>query len=117
MLGLADTRKGVAVMHVQIVTFRLEGITEAEYRAGCEAETGVFNELPGLLGKIWIARPETNTYGAVYLWRDRDAYAQYVDGEVFQSILDDESLAGVESADYEVLDDLTRATQPGLTLV
>lgn len=104
-------------MHVQIVTFELKGITEDEYRTGCADETGAFADLPGLLSKVWIGSADTNTYGAVYFWRDQDAMQRYVGGEIFRSILDDESLANVQSSDYTVLDELTRATQPGLAVV
>lgn len=33
-------------MHVQIVTFGLEGISEDEYHQGCKEATGIFAQLP-----------------------------------------------------------------------
>jgi heme-degrading monooxygenase HmoA len=103
-------------MHAQIVTFGLRGITEDEYHDGCEEETGFFAELPGLIAKIWLRNSTANEYGAVYLWADREAYETYVSGEVFRSIKEDPTLADVSSRDFEVFEDLTALTQPGMTL-
>lgn len=103
-------------MHVQVVTFGLEGVSEEEYHRGCRAEAGLFAELPGLVAKIWLRDPAAREYGAVYLWASREAYETYVSGEVFRSIQDDPTLSGVTSRDFEVFDDLTALTQPGLTL-
>lgn len=103
-------------MRVQIVTFGLEGISEQEYHQGCREETGIFAQLPGLIAKIWLRNSAANQYGAVYLWADDTAYDAYISGEVFQSIQDDPTLADVRSRDFDVFDDLTALTQPGLTI-
>lgn len=103
-------------MHVQIVTFGLEGISEDEYHQGCKEETGIFARLPGLIAKIWLRNSATNEYGAVYLWADHQAYEAYIRGEVFQSIQEDPTLADVSSTDFDVFDDLTALTEPGLTI-
>ena len=103
-------------MHVQVVTFGLKNVTEDEYHEGCKSETGVFATLPGLIAKIWLRNPDANVYGAVYLWADRAAHRAYIEGDVFRSIENDPSLTDVRSEDYEVFDDLTAVTQPGLTL-
>jgi heme-degrading monooxygenase HmoA len=104
-------------MHAQVVTFTLNGITEEEYREACEGEAETFAALPGLLGKIWLRDPETNTYGGIYLWRDRDWFEAYIEGEVFGALKEDASLKGVQSRDFEIFEDLTKATQPHLSLV
>lgn len=104
-------------MHVQVITFGLNGITEEQYHQACEAETETFAALPGLLAKTWLRNPETNTYGGMYLWRDRDSFEGYLNGEVFKAISADESLSNVTSNDYDVFEDLTKATQPGLSVI
>jgi len=45
-----------------------------------------------------------------------EAYETYVGGEVFQSILNDPTLRDVKSKDFEVFDDLTALTHPGMTI-
>ncbi len=101
-------------MHVQVVTFGLDGLTEAEYHEGCRGETGAFAELPGLLAKIWTKDEAESTFGAVYLWRDRESYENYLKGDIFKSIEEDPTLSNVTSKNFDVYEDLTKATQPGL---
>jgi hypothetical protein len=98
-------------MHVQLVTFALDGISEEQYREACEAETGSFAGLPGLICKIWLRDAETGTYGGLYLWRDRESYERYVEGDVFEAIKHDPSLKDIESHHFGVFDDLTAATR------
>jgi Putative mono-oxygenase ydhR len=57
-------RKGEA-MHAQVITFGLNGITEEQFREACGADAQTFANLPGLLAKIWLRNPETNTYGGL----------------------------------------------------
>lgn len=104
-------------MHVQIVTFGLNGVTEEQFHDFCSGEAATFAALPGLLGKIWLRSPDGSTYGGIYLWRDRAAHDDYVRGEIWRSVAGDPSLAGVKSDDFEVFEDLTKETQPVLTLV
>jgi quinol monooxygenase YgiN len=104
-------------MYVQVVTFGLKGISEDEYRDGCQQETSTFASVPGLLTKIWLRDPESNTYGAVYLWRDREAYETYLKGDVWASVEGDESLTNVTSKSFGVIEELTSETQPGVTVV
>ena len=103
-------------MHVQVVTFGLKGITEDEYHEACEVETATFAALPGLVAKTWLRNAETNSYGGMYLWRDRESCEEYMAGDVFKSIESDPTLVDVTSKDFEVFEDLTKATQPGLAI-
>jgi heme-degrading monooxygenase HmoA len=105
-----------ATVYVQLITFTLSGPTEAQYHVGCRQETHVFAELPGLLAKVWLRDPDTGTYGGLYLWQDRAAYEDYVSSDVFRAIQDDPSFAGVTSRGFDHFEDLTKATQPGLTV-
>ncbi|HVL90730.1 MAG TPA: YdhR family protein [Actinomycetota bacterium] len=104
-------------MYVQVVTFRLGGIDETQYHEACKAETEPFATLPGLLAKIWLRDPAGGIYGGLYLWRDREAHDAYVAGPIFDSIVKAPAFADVASKGFDVFDDLTKATQPGLSLV
>jgi heme-degrading monooxygenase HmoA len=104
-------------MHVQVVTFRLNGVTEEQYHEACRDLADTFANLPGLLAKIWLRGPETGTYGGVYLWRDRDAFEDYIKGEVFKAVENDPVLTDVRSVDFGVFSDLTQITQPEVVLV
>jgi len=104
-------------MHVQVVTFGLNGVTEEQFREVSEADAPTFATLPGLLAKIWLRDPETNTYGGLYLWADQEAYERYIKGEVFGAIEADQNLKNVESRDFGVFEDLCSLTMAKLRAV
>lgn len=104
-------------MHAQVVTFGLNGITEAQFREACGADAPRFASLPGLLAKIWLRDPETSTYGGMYVWADQEAYERYVKGEVFDAIRTNQNLKDVESRDFGVFEDLSARTMPQLRAV
>jgi hypothetical protein len=106
-------REGDA-MHAQVITFGLSGITEEQYREACGSDAPMFANLPGLLAKVWLRSPETNTYGGLYLWADQESYERYIEGEVFNAIKADPHLANVESRDFGVFDDLSSVTMSKL---
>jgi hypothetical protein len=101
-------------MHAQVITFGLNGITEDQFREACGADAPTFANLPGLLAKIWLRDPETNTYGGLYLWEDHESYEGYIKGEVFNAIKENPHLQNVESRDFGVFDDLSAITMPKL---
>jgi hypothetical protein len=104
-------------MHAQVITFGLNGITEEQFRQACGADAPTFATLPGLLAKIWLRDPETNTYGGLYLWADQEAYERYIKGEVFNAIKENQNLKNVESRDFGVFEDLSSLTMPKLRAV
>jgi heme-degrading monooxygenase HmoA len=40
--------------------------------------------MPGLIEKLWLKQPDTNTFGGVYLWEDQAAATRYRNSELFQ---------------------------------
>lgn len=97
-------------MHIQIVTFHLKDITEAEYRTACEQEAHAFADVPGLISKVWLANAVTNTYGGVYTWENREAMERYTQSDLFASITNDPHLGEVASTDFGILEGPTRVT-------
>jgi hypothetical protein len=100
-------------MHVQIVTFSLRDLSDADYRSACEGLASVFSGLPGLVSKVWLADKATNTYGWIYSWVDRPAMEAYLGSDIFTAIAADPDLVGITSRDFEVLEGPTRQTGPG----
>src|SRR4028118_2328990 len=98
-------------MHVQIVNFSLKGISEEDYRRQCEAIASAFANLPGLVSKTWLADPETNTYGGVYVWRDLQAMEDYAVTDLYKGILANPHFDKVTVKDFAVLEDPTRVTR------
>ena len=101
-------------MPALVVTFGLNGITEEQFHDASGADAQMFANLPGLLAKFWLRDPEANTYGGVYIWADQEAYEGYLKGEIFNAIKADGNLKNVESRDFDVFEDLTAQTTPGL---
>ena len=61
-------------MHVQIINFSLNDLTHDAYSDACNDIAETFANLPGLISKLWIANPETNTYGGVYFWESKKTW-------------------------------------------
>ena len=98
-------------MHIQIVNFRLVGMTELEYAEACVQQFApAFRDLPGLISKIWLINPETNTYGGVYTWRDKASMETYKNSELFNAIVTNPRFTGLTSSDFAVMEAPTRVT-------
>ena len=103
-------------MHAQIVTFRLDGPAEADFRRMCEEVAPASAEIPGLISKLWLADPASTTYAGVYTWRDRRAMEDYLASDFFAAVKANPALAGLSSKDFAVLEGPTRVTH-GLAAV
>jgi hypothetical protein len=97
-------------MHVQIITFKLKGLSDEEYRSHCEAIAPAFTQLPGLLSKTWLANAETNTYGGVYLWRDRRSMESYERSDIYGGMLANPHLEGLVARSFPVVEEATEIT-------
>lgn len=103
-------------MHAQIVTYRVEGVSDAEFIEANREFAEAMAAVPGLLAKVWL-KGGNGVYGGLYLWRDREAYEAFLASELWAEVLGDASMLDVASTDYGVMEELTRATQPGLKLL
>jgi hypothetical protein len=90
-------------MYLQVVTFRLKGIGEAEYLDRVDALAPVFAGMRGLRSKVWLADPGTRTYGGVYLWADSESMDAYRSGEIFRGLRSDPELNTLDSREFSVL--------------
>lgn len=98
-------------MHIQVFNFQLKHMTEVEYRVACDELAPAFAAVPGLLTKVWLANPETNTYGGVYTWRDRRAMEDFATTELFAAVLNHPNLDGITSKDFAVIEAPTHVTR------
>ena len=103
-------------MHIQIVTFKLNGLSEGEYRKMCDQVAPALAGLQGLIAKIFLANAETNTYGGVYTWQDREAMVAFSRSEIFAAVANNPQLTDVRSTDFGVLEEPTQVTH-GLVAV
>jgi len=98
-------------MHMQVITFKLDGIDEADYRAHAEQTASAFAALPGLRAKVWLANQQTNTYGGIYTWDDVAAMRAYQGGKIFQGLQANPHLVEVAVRDFSVLAAPTKVTR------
>jgi heme-degrading monooxygenase HmoA len=98
-------------MHIQILNFHLSGMSDADWRAHADEAAPIFAEVPGLISKVWLANPTTNTYGAVYTWASREAMDEYAKSDLFKAVATNPGLAGVTSTDFDVIEEPTGVTR------
>jgi hypothetical protein len=102
-------------MEALVVTFKTDASEEA-FTVANEADAPLFAEVDGLLAKIWIVDPESNTYGGIKLFSDGAAVDAYLESDLFKSILEEPSLEGTSYRRYRVIEELTAKTQPGIQI-
>jgi Putative mono-oxygenase ydhR len=98
---------------MQIITFTLDGIDDAEYQAHAEQNAPAFAALPGLRAKVWLANPQTNTYGGIYTWDDVAAMKAYQGGKIFQGLQANPHMTDLAVSDFSVLARPTKLTRGG----
>src|SRR5215510_9946015 len=104
-------------MHAQVVTYRLDGITDDEFIEANKEFADAMAAVPGLVAKIWLKGADDGAYGGVYLWEDEAAYQDFLASELWTEALKDDSLMDLASRDYGVMADLTQMTQPGMEVL
>jgi len=98
-------------MYIQIVNFNLKNTTPAEYEKLCQSLAPQFAALPGLISKVWLADPASNTFGGVYTWQDRAAYEAYTRSELSGWVSCHPNLSNVASQGFDILEEPTRQTR------
>src|SRR5690242_1806382 len=102
-------------MYILIVNFNLKGISHEEYQAHCSHLAPVYNSMPGFISKVWLADPQSNTYGGVYTWQSQEALEAYKQSDIFQKLLVHPNLVNVTAHEFGVLEGPTQVTH-GLAL-
>jgi hypothetical protein len=104
-------------MYIQIITFNLVDMTEPEWRQQAERNAPKYAECPGLLAKLWMSNPETNTCGAVYLWKDKETLDAHNRGPLAERVRTHPNYRNQSITEYVMHEELVRKTQPGLKVV
>jgi len=100
-------------MHSLIINFNIQGISHDQYKGACDELAATFATIPGLISKQWLANEETNTYGGVYLWRDREAMEAFKSSEIFSQVANNPAFTDVTATDFEILDGPSKVTGIG----
>ena len=102
-------------MYTRIVTFRLNGPTGDEYRQHAAAIADAFAAWDGLVAKLWIAEPGSETYGGIYVFASKDHADRSRQTPEFTGLVVNPGFTDLAINEYEVLDDLTARTGGVLT--
>ena len=103
-------------MHIQVVNFHFNDLSDADFRALCDEVAPAFAEVPGLISKVWLENRSTNTYGGIYTWESRQAMEDYSKSELFRGVAANLSFADITSIDFGVIEGPTSVTR-GLAAV
>jgi hypothetical protein len=101
-------------MIIQIVQFRLAGLSAAEYLGHAERVAPLFKQMRGLVSKVWLADAETGTYGGLYTWADRAALEQYRASEIYAQLIGNPHFVELSDREFAILPDPTQVTAPAL---
>jgi|TARA_B100000959_G_scaffold165848_1_gene173714 heme-degrading monooxygenase HmoA len=108
--GHSESRTYIEGMHIMIVNFNLHELSRAQYEGVCEGLASTFAAIDGLISKHWLANEETNTYGGVYVWKDRQAMLDFKESALFGQVGSNPALINITVTDFEVLESPSKVT-------
>ncbi len=97
-------------MHAAVVTLNLKGMAHEEFAKVCGQFCPAFEQIPGLVTKVWISDPKKNTYGGLYTFRDRAAFEAYQKSDLWRQVQAFPNFANITVQNFDVLDEWTRRT-------
>ncbi len=98
-------------MHAQVITYHLKDLSQEEYERLCEPLAPIIAAQPGLIEKVWLADPASNTYGGIYKWRDRQAMEAFMQTDLVKGFASHPGIVGLASQDFPVWEAATRVTR------
>ena len=100
-------------MHILIINFNLQDLSRAQFEEACQDLAQTFAEIPGLITKTWLANEETNTYGGVYHFENKQAMLDYKESEVFAAIGANPAFVNPVITDFGILEVPSKVTGIG----
>ena len=103
-------------MIIQVVTFNLEDLSDAEYRSACDVLAPELARVPGLISKVWLADEASNTYGGVYTWTDREAMDAFARSDFFMAFAANPDFANITSKVFGILEGPSEVTRTAIPI-
>ena len=100
-------------MHILIINFNLKDLSREQFEEECQGLAQAFAEISGLVTKTWLANEETNTYGGVYHFENKQAMLEYKKSEIFSEIGKNPSFTNHIITDFEILEGPSKVTGIG----
>jgi quinol monooxygenase YgiN len=101
---------------IQVVTFSLNGLKDADYRSVCDGLAPELAAAPGLISKVWLADEASNTYGGVYTWADRQAMETFARSDFFKAFATNPSFANITATAYGILEGPSEVTRTSIPI-
>ena len=98
-------------MHILIINFNLDGLSEAEYEKGCNEVAPAFAAVPGLASKVWLADRAEGIFGGVYTFESEKAADDFLESDLFVGVGSTPGLVNISVRRFDVLDGPTRVTR------
>ena len=100
-------------MHILIINFNLKDLSREQFEEECQGLAQTFADISGLITKTWLANEETNTYGGVYHFENKQAMLDYKKSEVFAAIGANPAFINPVITDFGILDGPSKVTGIG----
>ena len=97
-------------MHILIINFNLKDLSREQFEEECQGLAQTFADISGLITKTWLANEETNTYGGVYQFKNKQAMLEYKKSEIFSEIGNNPAFINHNITDFEILEDPSKVT-------
>ena len=97
-------------MHLLMITFQLNGISEADYLARNKEDATLLARFPGLYSKVQLADAAANTYGGMYLWKDERAMEAFAHSDIVKAIAARPYLTNFSIKDYDIEEERSHVT-------
>jgi hypothetical protein len=104
-------------MAILVVNFGLSGIGDEQYRELTASVAEYFTQVSGLLSKIWLADPDSNTYGGSYLFESRVAIDAYLASDLMAGLRANPAMTAVTTRVFDAIEAATAITQGPLPIV
>lgn len=91
-------------MYVQILTFRLNGISHQEFAALCDQVAPGYAEVDGCISKLFVRDPDdADAFGGVYVWETREAAEAYLREGVAALLVESPQFADLAVSYFEIV--------------
>jgi hypothetical protein len=101
---------------IQVVTFNLRDLSDADYRNACDGLAPELAGIPGLVSKVWLADEASNTYGGVYTWVNQQALDAFARSDFFRAFATNPSFANIASRVFGTLDGPSQVTRSSIAI-
>ena len=98
-------------MEIVVINFSLKGITPQDYYELCDQLAPAFAAVDGLLSKVWLADPDTNTFGGVYTFSSPADVDGFFASSLFADIAAHPAVDQPQVRRFQVMEEPTRVTR------